>query len=196
VKKLFILISVIISGCVYHIELFKTAAINSKSTQSGYVYENDTLTITYNFWAKGGIMQWTIYNKTNSIIFIDLKLSSFIKNGIAFQYKHSDRNIPIPPRSAILNADFTLIPSHGFNIKAGDYTLDTSPLKFRIFIVYYSEESINHMSFIDNQFYVSHTELILEPNFEHWKGDNKNGSPIYEYPFKDPISFFSERVEQ
>lgn len=56
-------------------------ASNDKLTHS-----NEDLTITYNFWEEGGKMAYVIQNKSDRIIYLDLKRTFFIKNGTANDY--------------------------------------------------------------------------------------------------------------
>jgi hypothetical protein len=233
-KKLYILLLlIIIAGCTAYRELFKTSAINSKPTENGYVYENDTLKITYHFWKEDGVMWMKIYNKLNVPIFIDWKVSSFVENDNTYPYWyneeqttsagvaktkygiqpltgiqasktsiatssntiHPDRIMSITPLSAISKESYSLIPlNQGYEVAAGEYTIVNSPIKFRNYLYFSMNEAFTKQFTIDNQFYVSHSEFIKDNKFIKWKGDNKNGSAIMEYPYKDMTSFYSERV--
>lgn len=53
---------------------------------STFVFENDTVKITYHFWADNGIMNFDIYNKTNDPIYFDWKNSAFIPNDQMVSY--------------------------------------------------------------------------------------------------------------
>lgn len=67
----------------------KLVTISSDSVplkNSEFVFENDTLKVTYNFWAENGIMRFDIYNKTNEPLFFDWKNSAFIPNNQMVSY--------------------------------------------------------------------------------------------------------------
>ena len=51
-----------------------------------YVYENETVRITYAFWNKYGQMAYTVYNKLSVPIYIDWKKSSLVSNGQKIAY--------------------------------------------------------------------------------------------------------------
>lgn len=58
--------------------------ITSKSAPENagaFVFENDTLKVSYNFWARSGQMCFTVYNKLNVPVYLDWKNSGFILNG-------------------------------------------------------------------------------------------------------------------
>ncbi len=47
---------------------------------STYVFDNDTIQVTYDLWADGGKMDFTLTNKSEKPIYIDWKRSSFVFN--------------------------------------------------------------------------------------------------------------------
>lgn len=51
-----------------------------------YVFENDTLKITYDLWAEKGQLSFHIYNKLNVPVYIDWKRSSFVQNSEKLSY--------------------------------------------------------------------------------------------------------------
>jgi hypothetical protein len=68
---------------------FQVASVKSPTLQAsdeGLIHRNNDLTLTYTFWEKGGEMAYIIQNKSDEIIYIDLKRSFFIKNGAANTY--------------------------------------------------------------------------------------------------------------
>ncbi len=84
-KKHFILfpfgILVTLVSCVNYYQLYKINPEASLKTEKQFiVYENDTLSVTYNFWAEKGVLSFAIFNKTNKPLYIDWKKSSYILN--------------------------------------------------------------------------------------------------------------------
>jgi len=86
-----IIISVIITllafGCKsYYVQVFETKATNIKVEDEFYVFENDSLKITYSFWAQKGLMAFVIYNKLDKPLYVDWKKSSYIDNSVKLNY--------------------------------------------------------------------------------------------------------------
>lgn len=77
-----ILIYLLITGCSKSlIQVFDICTTNTKTEGEYYVYETDTVKITYAFWATKGVMSFSIFNKLDKPLYIDWKNSSFIYNG-------------------------------------------------------------------------------------------------------------------
>jgi hypothetical protein len=74
-----------IAGCAER-EICITYSPNCSLTQDGFTCENDTVKVTYDFWAENGMMCMHIYNKLNVPVFIDWKISNFIDNNNNMQY--------------------------------------------------------------------------------------------------------------
>ena len=87
-----IALALLIAGCIPYREIMQTKSTNSKLTDDGFIYENDTVKITYHFWREDGCMAMKIYNKLSVPIFIDWKVSNFIDNGNNLQYWHDVQN--------------------------------------------------------------------------------------------------------
>lgn len=87
-KKLIVIASILIFvyGCKTYVQVFDTKAKNIKVENEFYVFENDSLKITYSFWAKNGLMTFGIYNKLNKPLYIDWKKSSYIDNSVKLNY--------------------------------------------------------------------------------------------------------------
>jgi hypothetical protein len=79
-------LTVLLSGCKSYIQVFETKATNAEKEGEFYVYETDTLKITYAFWAKKGILSFAVYNKLDEPIYIDWKKSSYIDNSNKLNY--------------------------------------------------------------------------------------------------------------
>lgn len=55
-----------------------------KEGYNGPSYEDSQCIIEYCFWANGGSADFSFYNKTDEIAYIDLAKSFFVKNGVAY----------------------------------------------------------------------------------------------------------------
>jgi hypothetical protein len=224
-KKLTFISMLLLAACSSR-EILKTSSTNSQPTDKGYVYENDTVKVTYWFLAEDGIMDIKIYNKLNVPIFIDWKISNFIENDNNFKYwsdvesstattkgvnyyglhtftglpasvhggvtntstVRPDRITSITPHSDIVKAQYLIFPKKQpnvlkpFSIPAGDYTFDNSPIKFRSYLYFATNESFTHTFAADNQFYVSNATIIKQSDFK-------------KSPPTDPTTFYSEIMQ-
>lgn len=93
IRKLSLAICAIslIASCSY----YRVASISSDKTRqinNGVVFENDTIKVTYNFWAKNGAMSFDIYNKLNIPLYFDWKKSAFIPNDKMMSYWQDETN--------------------------------------------------------------------------------------------------------
>lgn len=79
-------LGLLLFGCKSYVQVFKTNSSIEKDTDGFYVYENDTLKITYSFWNAKGLMTFSILNKSNRPIYIDWKKSSYIDNSVKLDY--------------------------------------------------------------------------------------------------------------
>jgi hypothetical protein len=76
------------SGCATttFYQLYKTESKDVQNVSDGMVFENEDVKVVYNFWDDSGNSSFLLFNKTESDIFIDLKKSHLILNGIAYTY--------------------------------------------------------------------------------------------------------------
>jgi hypothetical protein len=78
---------ILLTSCAKsYIQVFDTSTTNTKLSDNYYIFENDTVKVTYSFWASHGIMSFSIFNKLNKPIYIDWKNSSYIANDLKFNY--------------------------------------------------------------------------------------------------------------
>ncbi len=73
-------------SCKNYVQVIKTSGSNTELFENLYVFENDTLKITYSFWYEKGLMSFSIYNKLDKPIYIDWKKTSYIDNGVKLNY--------------------------------------------------------------------------------------------------------------
>lgn len=50
------------------------------------VYEDQNCIVEYNFWEEGGTSTFRMYNKTDSLLYINLRKSFYVQNGKAYDY--------------------------------------------------------------------------------------------------------------
>ena len=87
-EKIFFLIIIFYTSCAKkkYIQFFYTNSINRPVINGHWSFENDTISISYNFFNKNGMMSFEIYNKLDKPIYIDWKNSSFIFNNQKLNY--------------------------------------------------------------------------------------------------------------
>ena len=82
----FSVLSILFTGCKSYIQVFETETTNAEKEGEFYVYETDTVKITYTFWSKKGIVSFAVLNKLDMPIYIDWKKSSYIDNSNKLNY--------------------------------------------------------------------------------------------------------------
>jgi len=85
---LFLVVIFLLSGCVTttFYQLYKTESPDIQNVAEGMLFENDEVKVVYNFWDESGNSSFLLFNKTESDIFVDLKKSHLIINGLAITY--------------------------------------------------------------------------------------------------------------
>ncbi len=69
-----------------YIQIYDTNTTNTKQIEGLWVFETDTLKVTYEFWASKGVMYFSLFNKLDKPIYIDWKNCSFIYNNNKLNY--------------------------------------------------------------------------------------------------------------
>lgn len=71
-----------------YVQVFETKSQSEKikAADKGLIYEDRHCSIYYSFWSNGGDASFSIYNKTDNIMYVDLSKSFFIRNNIANDY--------------------------------------------------------------------------------------------------------------
>lgn len=77
---------ILFCSCGSYVQVFDTKTENTKIEDDNYVFENDSVKITYDFWREKGLLSFSIYNKLNKPIYVDWKKSSYINKGIKRNY--------------------------------------------------------------------------------------------------------------
>ncbi len=87
-KVLLISLVALLSACsTTYYQVYTIQSSDTEKTKANkYVYEDDNCLVMYNFWRDGGSPGFTFYNNTDSIIYVDLSKSFFVRNGIAYDY--------------------------------------------------------------------------------------------------------------
>lgn len=173
-----------------------------KTTSEGFLFENDSVRITYQFWEKSGRMNFDIYNKLGTPLYVDWKTSAFIPNDKMISYWRDETNTTsvssayfyygaatgsakmktvrterigvIPPQSMITQSSYILVKKTDKLPEKGSFIKSTSPLRFRNYVMLAGNEKFEgKVAAIDNSFYVS---SIKKSNSSKYK---KEKSPTW-----------------
>ena len=88
-----LLVLLFFSGCSKtYMQIFDTEVKDVPNINDQWVYEDDTVSVRYSFWASGGTMSFAIYNKTDRPLFIDWKNSALMINDQKLSY-WTDRTV-------------------------------------------------------------------------------------------------------
>lgn len=80
------LLLILLLSCKTYVQVFETKSSDIQLEENAYVFENDSLQITYDFWAEKGLMTFTIFNKLDVPLYVDWKKSSYIDNSVKLNY--------------------------------------------------------------------------------------------------------------
>ena len=87
----FILCATTLFGCtIKYSQLYETKSTFNKDGNTEF--ENDTVRISYYFWADAGVLAFSIYNKLDIPIYVDWKKSSYIRNEDKYDYWIDEQN--------------------------------------------------------------------------------------------------------
>jgi hypothetical protein len=88
-----ILLSSLMTSCnIEYVQILRTKSIGLTEKKQGWVFENDSIRINYNFNEQGGIMLFSLFNKLDKPVYLDWKNSSFIYNGEKNNYWIEESN--------------------------------------------------------------------------------------------------------
>lgn len=123
-KNIIILITIILIsfGCKRYVQVIETKSNNTQLQNKLYVLENDTLRITYNFWAEKGLIAFEVYNKADKPLYIDWKKSSYINNKIKLNYWENE----IVSKSYVTRYGSYYFFGDNVNRKASSFNLESS----------------------------------------------------------------------
>ncbi|MFP4528379.1 MAG: hypothetical protein ACLFQX_07510 [Candidatus Kapaibacterium sp.] len=164
---LFILLSLfVLSSCAptrIYFEHFETKSNDLQINKQGaYSYEDENVIVEYDFWENYGKMNFTITNKTDKMIVIDLEKSFFVKNGVSFSY-YSNIIESITTTQSIQNlvqARYSIL-TEGVSATTGNArTLYYIPEK-KLYVLPNLKAEINQFDLING--YYPHCDLLKFP---------------------------------
>src|SRR5690554_1335679 len=81
-------ISMLFTSCatMSFYQLYDVKAIGNTENEDFILFEDANCRVTYYLWSRGGNAGFTIYNKSDSYVTLDLAKSFFVVNGEAYDY--------------------------------------------------------------------------------------------------------------
>ncbi|PCH66244.1 MAG: hypothetical protein COC01_08585 [Bacteroidetes bacterium] len=70
-------------------DIYQIQELSSSNVQSdgkSFVYQDDVVSVSYDFWGDNGIAHMTIYNKSSNSIIVDWGFSHFVDDGLSRDY--------------------------------------------------------------------------------------------------------------
>lgn len=118
-KLLYVILPFALLGCMQEAEVLHVKSSDNRTIESdkGYVFENDSAKVVYDFWQKNGMMSFAFYNKTAAPLYIDWMKSSFIRANERITYYQDVVNTKSSSHSRAGNGYFNTIVS-GTNTNA------------------------------------------------------------------------------
>lgn len=79
---------VLLGSCAKYVRVIETEGTGKvvKTADKSLIFENDSVKVTYFFFADRGLMSFSVYNKLNTPIYIDWKRSGYMVNGAKYNY--------------------------------------------------------------------------------------------------------------
>lgn len=244
-----IVVAILFSACSNkYVQIFETGSNNMVNQDSTWIFENDTVKISYHLWSEKGVLTFTVFNKLDKPLYINWKKSAFIYNGNKLNYwddiektsfrsnslhyywgpaKNNIANTTtagnaqttkaeaitfIPPKSNYTRAQFYILPISYFKfqdlpfkrytipdpnnsknkyvIYQLDYEQNNTPVSFRNYLSFTTDENSDKLFVADNHFYISR---ILEMKYKCSMGKSKisdKGFQEYQYPYIKNTSFY------
>lgn len=84
---LFISAFLLLGACsARYYQIYNVTGDNVQKRNGYMVYEDENCSVVYDMWCERGTPDFVVVNKTDSILYIDLEHSFFIRNGISYDY--------------------------------------------------------------------------------------------------------------
>lgn len=217
--SLAILTILILSGFaeIKYVQYYKVESINTTQRENEFIFENDTVRITYSFWSNGGVMAFTVFNKLDKPLYIDWQRSALIINADNnFYFNDSMANEGylqktvgfLPPKTQLKQSLDGIVKKNisewsnyetqyqtrndskkeQTKIFAKKFSPQTSPVIFRNYLTLSDKPEFDGLFSIDNGFYIGELDAMDVRNFRHDKGNNMS-----EYYYYKGTDFYLEK---
>ncbi len=174
-------------ACAPQYQLYNLSSVDAAKfvEDDVYFFTNDDLEIHYDFWTEGGLVLYSVYNKTESTLYLSLNQSRFILNRESIPYYPDDnkktQNVPsgskhfimdIPPGKGKtiegfpINYDWYKL---GKNMDVRTFEKSNSPVIFRNQLTYSFEKDMNNPQSINNEFWVTGIQEMKNKEFKEFR---------------------------
>jgi len=186
-KKLLILfMTLLLSSCAVtnYYQVYKTNSESGILKNDKIVFEDKNCSVSYDLWSEGGDIGFSIYNKTESDMTINLNKTFFVLNGVAYEY-FQNRTFTKTQNSGTTVSSYNYPYYWNYNVTkvagTSSTSFSTSYIEKSILTIP-SKTSINISEFqITNSRYVN-CDLIKSPsnkNIKTLKFDNDNSPFVF-----------------
>ncbi len=90
-------------------QLLQIKPIGNSTDTDGIVFQDVNIKVIYNLWSSGGDIGFTIFNKSDGYITLDLTQCYFVMNGYVYDY-HEDRTIDKSYSEAANRSAYATVP--------------------------------------------------------------------------------------
>ncbi|MCP3933097.1 MAG: hypothetical protein GY705_28840 [Bacteroidetes bacterium] len=182
-------------ACAPRYQLYNITSSDATEFQEDdiYFFSNDDLEIHYDFWTEGGVVLFSIYNKTEKPLYFPLDNSYFILNRDSVPYYMKPLEDPVasilnPGSDTTAEDSFTLeIPPKGnksvegfpmsyewFQVQRKNGEIRTfekskSPFVFKNHLIYSFEEDLKNPQILNNEFWVSDIQKMKKMEFKEFE---------------------------
>lgn len=183
---LFFVLILLFNACSYRYQVLSLQSEDVEEYNDDvYVYEEEKLAVSYDFWTEGGILLAKIYNHTDSTLFIDGRKSyQFIAGDTlpyfdeAYQLLRNETDLPNPfPEPILKIAPQSSETIEGYPIsfkwtrwrgseKQKTYQNDNSPIVFKNHFTYSFHPEFSKIEVIDNEFWIAEVENMKNKSFK------------------------------
>ena len=118
-----------------YVQVLKTAPVDQTNitvSNEGMLYADSNCSILYHLWSEGGNLTFTIFNKSDKILYFDLSKSFFVKNGIAYDYyadrSYANSSSETSSQSVAVAGFYTAVASGTGNTTIASTTIHESPI--------------------------------------------------------------------
>jgi len=161
-------------------QVYKVSPANNikktRTDNGGIVYSDANCEIGYSFWSLNGDVSFVFENKTDSVIYIDLKSTFFINNGFCRYFQNLASNtfdiVAIAPGSyRVFKCEYPIKTTEYLSCNVRRYTdspdsisfnYDNSPAIFSNYISYQIGK-VGNTNVVENQFYISQMKNVPLP---------------------------------
>lgn len=87
VSALFLSVVLMFGACsARYYQIYGVRGNNVSRMSDCLMFKDENCSVIYNFWSNGGVADFIFVNNTDSILYLDLEKSFFIRNGMSYDY--------------------------------------------------------------------------------------------------------------